>query len=259
MELNITTKRAIVCGASRGLGFGCAVNLAREGAQLALVARRAEPLQLAADQIQSITGYRPSVIEADVACEDGRARILDGFSSPDILITNGEGPPAGDFRDWGTEEWSAALNANMVSPILLIKNVIDGMISRKFGRIINITSGAVKAPIATLGLSNGARAGFTGFIAGLARQTIAYNVTINNLLPGAFDTDRLVQTTRAVAAKNRISESEARRLRLQSIPAARFGEPDEFGALCTFLCSEQAGYITGQNILIDGGAYPGTF
>ena len=178
---------------------------------------------------------------------------------PDILVNNAGGPPPGDFRDWDREDWIAALEANMLTPIELIKATVDGMIERRFGRIVNITSSAVKAPISVLGLSNGARSGLTGFVAGIARETVEHNVTINNLLPGWFDTDRLNSNFDAVAKKEGRSSEEVRESRRLATPARRFGDPSEFGRTCAFLCSGHAGYITGQNVLIDGGAYPGTF
>jgi 3-oxoacyl-[acyl-carrier protein] reductase len=258
MELGITGKSALVCAASKGLGRGCALALAREGVAVTIVARGAEALEATADEIRSAGGTVKTVV-ADITTTAGRSAALETCGSPNILVTNAGGPPPGDFRQWDRDAWIRALDANMLTPIELIKATVDAMIERRFGRIVNITSGAVRAPIATLGLSNGARSGLTGFVAGLARQTVRSGVTINNLLPGAFDTDRLRANAQSAAtAKGTTIEAELE-ARRASIPAGRFGSPDEFGAMCAFLCSAHAGYITGQNVLIDGGAYPGTF
>jgi 3-oxoacyl-[acyl-carrier protein] reductase len=259
MDLALAGKSALVCAASRGLGRSCALALAREGVALTIVARRSEPLEQAAAEIGAATGVPVAAVAADITTAEGRAAALAAAAAPEILVTNAGGPPPGDFREWDRAAWIAALDANMLAPIELIKAVLDGMIARRFGRIVNITSSAVKAPIDTLGLSNGARSGLTGFVAGLARQTVRHNVTINNLLPGSFDTDRLRQNIRFRAAARQVSEDEERGAMIARSPAGRFGTPDEFGAACAFLCSAAAGYITGQNLLIDGGAYPGTF
>ena len=259
MDLGIRGKTALVCGASRGLGYGCAEALAAEGVKLTLVARRAEVLEASAGQIRKVHGAEVVAIAADIATPEGRAQVLSACPQPDILVTNAAGPKQGDFRDWSRDDWIAALDANMLTPIELIKATVDGMIARGFGRIVNITSSAVKAPIDSLGLSNGARSGLTGFVAGLARRTVAHNVTINNLLPGAFDTDRLAAIFSSAAQATGKSLDEIGEKRRNAIPARRFGTPHEFGAACAFLCSAHAGYITGQNLLIDGGAYPGTF
>jgi 3-oxoacyl-[acyl-carrier protein] reductase len=262
MDLGIRGKHALVCGASRGLGRGCAEALAAEGVHVTLVARNAEVLQATAAEISGKTnagGVKVTVVACDITTAAGRAQALAGCPQPDILITNAAGPPTGDFRDWSRDDWIAALDANMLTPIELMKATVDGMMARRFGRIVNITSSAVKAPIDVLGLSNGARSGLTGFVAGLARKTVLHNVTINNMLPGLFDTDRLATTLGAAAqaaGKTLDAMREARRLQN---PAQRFGTPPEFGAYCAFLCSAHAGYVTGQNILLDGGAYPGTF
>jgi len=258
MDLGIRGKQALVCGASRGLGRGCAEALAAEGAHVTLVARNAGVLELATQQLRALGGGQVSAVVCDITTPSGRALALAACPAPDILVTNAGGPPAGDFRAWTRADWIAALDANMLTPIELIKSTVDGMIARRFGRIINITSSAVKAPIDVLGLSNGARAGLTGFVAGLARKTVAHNVTINNLLPGPFDTDRLTQTLAAAAQADGISMAEMRERRRLQNPAQRYGTPEEFGAFCAFLCSVQAGYMTGQNLLLDGGAYPGT-
>jgi 3-oxoacyl-[acyl-carrier protein] reductase len=233
--------------------------LAYEGVHLVIAARRREVLESAADEIASKTGNRPKTVVADVTTKDGRDAILAACPAPDILINNAGGPPPGDFRKFEREDWIKALDGNMLAPIALIKATLDGMIARRFGRIVNVTSHAVKAPVAMLALSNGARTGLTGFVAGLARSTAGHNVTINNLLPGTFDTDRL-KSNLATLAKNSSREvGEVTEEIRTANPTKRFGHPDEFGATCAFLCSVQAGYITGQNILIDGGAYPGTF
>jgi 3-oxoacyl-[acyl-carrier protein] reductase len=259
MDLGIRNKSALVCGASRGLGRGCAEALAAEGVSVTLVARNSEALEAAADEIRSRSGSIVATVACDITTAQGRAQALAACPQPDILITNAGGPPSGDFRAWTRDDWIAALDANMLTPIELIKATVDGMMARGFGRIVNITSSAVKAPISILGLSNGARAGLTGFVAGLARKTVAHNVTINNLLPGPFDTDRLAAIMSASAAASGKSVDAVRAARMLDNPARRFGTREEFGATCAFLCSQHAGYITGQNILLDGGAYPGTF
>lgn len=259
MDLGIRGKRALVCGASKGLGYGCAQALAAEGVEVTLVARTADTLEAAAQRLREQTGAIVHAVACDITTPEGRAKALAVCPQPDILINNAGGPPPGDFRDWGRDQWIAALDANMLTPIELIKATVDGMIERGFGRIVNITSSAVKAPIDILGLSNGARSGLTGFVAGLSRKTVQHNVTINNLLPGPFDTDRLQATMSAGAAASGKSIAEVREVRRLQNPAQRFGTSEEFGAMCAFLCSTHAGYMTGQNILLDGGAYPGTF
>ncbi len=250
MDLGINGKRAIVCGASKGLGRACAESLAREGVDVTICARSQAVLDETALAINALGGGRAVAVACDIATDAGRAAVLAACPEPDILVNNAGGPPPGDFRDWERDDWIKALDANMLAAIFLIKATLDGMIERGFGRIVNITSGAVKAPIGILGLSNGARAGLTGFVAGIARdkKTAGRNVTINNLLPGAFATDRLMG----------MFDEDARSKRMTTIPAQRFGDPPEFGELCAYLCSAQAGYITGQNLLIDGGANPGT-
>lgn len=265
MKLGITGKWALVCGASKGLGFGCAQALAREGVHLVIVARGAEALQQAAERLRADAevprGTQVEAIPADITTTEGRAKVFGFRPDYDIVVTNAGGPPPGDFRDWDREAWIKAVDANMLTPIELIKATVDGMAARGFGRIVNITSSAVKAPIDILGLSNGARSGLTGFVAGAARtqKLASRNVTINNLLPGAFDTDRLKATMEGGAKKSGKSIDEVRELRQKTIPALRFGTAEEFGATCAFLCSQHASYITGQNVLIDGGAYPGTY
>jgi 3-oxoacyl-[acyl-carrier protein] reductase len=259
MDLGIKGKTALVCGASKGLGRGCAEALAADGVNLVLVARSAEALEKTADEIRRTFGVTVTAVAADITTPDGRAQALAACPAPDILITNAGGPPTGDFRDWNRDHWIAALDANMLTPIELIKATVDGMMERGFGRIVNITSSAVKAPIDILGLSNGARSGLTGFVAGIARKTVAKNVTINNLLPGPFDTDRLASTMAGAAKASGKSVDEVKDARRKLNPAQRFGTAAEFGAVCAFMCSAHAGYMTGQNILLDGGAYPGTF
>ena len=259
MDFGIKGKSAIVCASSKGLGRGCAFSLAREGVNLVITARGKEALEKTADEIRAATGVKVTAVAGDITTEAGRALVLAACPSPDILVNNAGGPPPGDFRNWTRDTWIAALDANMLTPIELIKATVDGMIARKFGRIVNITSSSVKAPIEILGLSNGARSGLTGFVAGIARKTVAHNVTINNLLPGSFDTDR-IRTTLAAQAKTRGVDVEViRKERQAQCPAGRFGDPAEFGDACAYLCSAQAGYVTGQNFLIDGGSYPGTY
>lgn len=233
--------------------------LAREGVAVTLVARGMEALEKAAAEIRSETGSPVTIVSADITTPAGREAALSACPEPDILVNNAGGPPAGDFRDWTRDTWVAALDANMLTPIELIKATVDGMMARKFGRIVNITSSAVKAPIDILGLSNGARSGLTGFVAGIARKTVVHNVTINNLLPGLFGTETMFSRVEAMAKTNGITFDEAKATRLKTIPAGRFGDPEEFGALCAYICSAHASFLTGQNYLIDGGAYPGTF
>jgi 3-oxoacyl-[acyl-carrier protein] reductase len=259
MDLGIKGKSALVCAASKGLGKGCAFSLAREGVNVTILARGREALEATADEIRKATGVKVAVVVTDITKEAGRKEALAACPNPDILVNNAGGPPPGDFRNFTHDMWIAAVEANMLTPIELIKATVDGMIARRFGRILNITSSAVKAPIAELALSNGARSGLTGFVAGLARKTVAHNVTINNLLPGRFWTDRLISNTEFAAKEQGKTPEEIKREREKEIPAGRFGTPEEFGELCAYLCSVQAGYITGQNFLIDGGIYPGTF
>ena len=259
MDLGISARSALVCGASKGLGLACAQSLAREGVAVTMVARGAEALEAAAAAIREATGVTVTTVAADITTPAGRAAALAACPSPDILVTNAGGPKPGDFRDWDRDVWIAALDANMLTPIELIRATVDGMIARRFGRIVNITSGAVKAPIDILGLSNGARSGLTGFVAGVARKTVAHNVTINNLLPGPFETDRLRDTARQWSKQTGKSEETVLAERRAANPSGRFGTPAEFGDACAYLCSAQAGFITGQNLLMDGGNYPGTF
>jgi 3-oxoacyl-[acyl-carrier protein] reductase len=257
--MGIAGRSALVCAASKGLGRGCAEALAAEGVNVTIVARTAQTLEETAAHIRASTGVDVQAVACDITTAEGRAAALAACPQPDILINNAGGPPSGDFRTYTHEAWIAALEANMLTPIALIQSTIDGMIARGFGRIVNITSSSVKAPIDVLGLSNGARSGLTGFIAGVARQVAASGVTINNLLPGAFDTDRIKANFAAQVKSSNRSIDEVRAQRIATIPAGRLGVPDEFGRACAFLCSVHAGYITGQNWLIDGGAYPGTY
>ena len=260
MDLGLDGKWALVCAASKGLGKGCATALVREGANVVITARGAEALEATAAELRALGRGEVRAVAGDITTEAGRAAALAACPQVDILVNNAGGPPPGDFRDWDRDAWIQALDANMLTPIALMKATVDAMAGRGYGRVVNITSGAVKAPIAVLGLSNGARSGLTGFVAGLARSGIsARGVTINGLLPGAFDTDRLRTTLRAGAAKAGQDPEAAWKAREATIPARRFGTAEEFGAMCAFICSVQAGYLTGQNILLDGGAYPGTY
>ena len=259
MDLGIKQRRALVCAASKGLGRGCAEALAREGVDVTICARTESDVAQAARDIGEATGREVRFVACDITTPDGRAKALAACPQPDILVNNAGGPPPGDFRDWDRAAWIRALDANMLTPIELIKATIYTMIERKFGRIVNITSGAVKAPIDILGLSNGARSGLTGFVAGLARKVARHNVTINNLLPGQFATDRLRVTLEGRAKATGTTYEAARDAAMKANPAGRFGDPREFGAICAFLCSVHAGFVVGQNILADGGAYPGTF
>jgi len=265
MDLGIQGKWALVCAASKGLGKGCAQALVREGVNVVITARGVEALETTAAELRALNpAVQVRAVAGDITTLEGRAAALAAFPTPaqvDILINNAGGPPPGDFRDWDRAAWIKALDANMLTPIELIKAVVDGMAERGFGRVVNITSAAVKAPIDILGLSNGARSGLTGFVAGLARQPklASRNVTLNALLPGPFDTDRLRGTMAGAAAKTGRPIEQLLEERKALNPTKRFGNAEEFGALCAFLCSVHAGYITGQNLLLDGGAYPGTF
>ncbi|MEA3192752.1 MAG: 3-oxoacyl-[acyl-carrier protein] reductase [Betaproteobacteria bacterium] len=258
MDLGIRGKTALVCAASKGLGMGCAASLAREGVNLVITARGAEALEATAVELRKL-GVSVKTVAGDITTPEGREAALKACPSPDILVNNAGGPPPGDWREWDRETWIKALDANMLTPILLMRALVDGMVARKFGRIVNITSGAVKAPIPELGLSNGARTGLTGFVAGLSRKTVRHNVTINALLPGPFETDRLRSNLAFNAKAAGKSVEELRKARSEANPAGRFGTIEEFGDACAYLCSAQAGYITGQNLLLDGGSYPGTF
>jgi 3-oxoacyl-[acyl-carrier protein] reductase len=259
MDLGISGRRALVCAASKGLGRGCAEALAQEGVDVTILARTESDVARTAAEISAVTGRKVAWLACDITTPEGRAAALAACPQPDILVNNAGGPPPGDFRDWDRAAWLAAIDANMLTPIELIRATVDGMIARKFGRIVNITSAAVKAPIDVLGLSNGARSGLTGFVAGLARKVAKEGVTINNLLPGLFDTARLRGMMTARAAAQGITADAALIAARAAIPTGRVGLPDEFGAMCAFLCSAHAGYIVGQNILMDGGQYPGTY
>jgi 3-oxoacyl-[acyl-carrier protein] reductase len=255
MNLEIKGKKAIVCAASKGLGRACAMSLAREGVDVVITARTASDLERTADEIRKATGAKVTPVPGDITTEQGRAAALAACPEPDILVNNAGGPPRGDFRGWGRDDWIKAVDANMVTPILLIKAVVDGMCARKFGRIVNITSASVKSPIPELGMSNGARAGLTGFVAGLARQVARHNVTINNLLPGPFLTDRLRSGFAAAARESNRPVEELVAERAKGSPAGRVGNPAEFGEACAFLCAASSGFIVGQNLLLDGGAF----
>ena len=259
MDLGLKGRKALVCAASKGMGRACAESLAREGCEVWITARHADLLEATAAAIRKATGARVTAVPGDIATEAGRQAALAACPDPDILVNNAGGPPAGDFRNFTAADWGAALEANMLTPIYLMKATIDGMTRRRFGRIVNITSSTVKQPFASLALSNGARSGLTGFVAGLAREVVRHNVTVNNLLPGSIDTDRSEFFVTSHAKARGISREEARAELEKEIPAGRFGSAAEFGEACAFLCSAQAGYITGQNLLVDGGAYPGTF
>lgn len=262
MDLGLQGRWALVCAASKGLGRGCAEALVTEGANVVITARGDEALQATAAALRALNpAVQVRAVAGDITTPAGREAALAACPQVDILVNNAGGPPPGDFRQWDRDTWIAALDANMLSPIELIKAVVDGMAERRFGRIVNITSGAVKAPIDILGLSNGARSGLTGFVAGLARQSrlAGANVTLNNLLPGPFDTDRLRTTMQGAASRSGQSLEAVWDQRRLAVPAQRFGTPEEFGAACAFLCSQHAGFITGQNWLMDGGLYPGTF
>jgi 3-oxoacyl-[acyl-carrier protein] reductase len=258
MDLGIKGRKAIVCAASKGLGKGCAEALAREGVELTICARGAEALNAAAKEIASATGARVTPVVCDVTTDGGRTALLAACPSPDILINNAGGPPIGDFKDFSLEDWRKAVEGNMITPIALIRSTVYGMMDRGFGRIVNITSQSVKAPIPSIELSNGARMGLTGAIAVLARKSSRRNVTINCILPGPFATDRLRANNQRAADQRKVPLSVIDAERMAAVPAGRFGTPDEFGAVVAFLCSTHAGYITGQNVLIDGGSFPGS-
>ena len=259
MDLGIAGRHAIVCAASKGLGRACAVSLARAGASLTISARTQADIEKAAEEIAAAHGVAVTPVAADVTTAAGRAAILAAAPKADILVNNAGGPPRGDFRSFTAEQWLAAVNDNMVAAIELIRAVLDGMVAREFGRIVNITSGAVKSPVADLSLSTAARLGLTGYAAGAARQMAQHNITINNLLPGWFDTDRFRSGVASRAKATGISFDEQLDRQRAMVPARRIGDPAEFGEACAFLCSRQAGYITGQNLLLDGGQFPGTF
>jgi 3-oxoacyl-[acyl-carrier protein] reductase len=258
MDLGIKDRKAIVCAASKGLGKACAMSLAKNGVDLVINSRTASDLEATAAEIRAATGRAVTAVAADLTTPEGRAKVLAACPAPDILVNNAGGPPRGDFREWGEAEWMKAVNGNMITPIMLIKAVVDGMIARKFGRIVNITSGSVKSPIPELGMSNGARAGLTGFVGGLARQVARHNVTINGLLPGPFLTDRLRSGMIEAARKANRPFEEFLAERAKVNPTGRVGDPFEFGEACAFLCAASSGFIVGQNLLLDGGAFNST-
>ena len=259
MDTGLRGKRALVCAASKGLGRACATALAREGVDVTITARGQEALEETAAAIRAETGVTVTTVAGDITTAEGREAALAACPSPDILINNAGGPPPGDFREWEREAWIKALDANMLTPIFLIRSVVDGMIERKFGRIVNITSASVKSPIPALGMSNGARAGLTGFCAGLARQVAKNNVTINSLLPGPFLTDRLKTVSAAESARTGKPWQEIVAERAKTTPAGRVGDPAEFGDACVFLCAASSGFLVGQNLVLDGGAFNSTF
>ncbi|XDA96764.1 SDR family oxidoreductase [Sulfitobacter sp. LCG007] len=254
MDLGIKGRRALVCASSRGLGLGCAQALAQAGVGLVLNGRRPDVLEEAAEALRSATGVPVTTVAADITTEEGRAEVLAAAGTIDILVNNAGGPPPGLWSDWDRDDFLKALDANLLTPVALIKALVPAMIERGWGRVVNITSQSVKAPIPTLGLSNTARAGLTGYVAGTARQIASKGVIMNNLLPGIHDTDRAAALDGPVAKSRGISMEEARAQRAATIPAGRYGTPEEFGAMCAFLCSQHAGFIVGQNILLDGGA-----
>lgn len=259
MDLGIKGRKAIVCASSRGLGRACAMALAEAGCELILNGRDADVLEKTADEIKAAHGVKVTAVACDIGIPEGRAAILSVCPAPDILVNNNGGPPPKDFRQITHAEMIAGLEANMITPIALVQAVIDGMAERGFGRIIDITSASVRTPLIGLDLSSGARAGLTAFLAAAARQFADRNVTINHILPGVFDTDRIASASKRMAAIKGVTEDQLRIDREKAIPAKRYGRPDEFGQLCAFLASAQAGYITGQNILIDGGAFQSAF
>ncbi|MBN2759250.1 MAG: SDR family oxidoreductase [Rhodobacteraceae bacterium] len=258
MDLGIAGKRALVCASSKGLGRGCAEALAAEGVHLVLNARGAEALETTAAHIRATYGVEVVAVAADITTEDGRAKVLEAAGDVDILVNNAGGPPPGMWSDWEREDFIKALDANMLTPIALIKALVPGMIDRGWGRVVNITSGSVKSPIPVLGLSNSARAGLTGYVAGTSRQVAGKGVIMNNLLPGIHDTDRATSLDQGVAKADGSTVAEARKKREATIPAGRYGTAQEFGATCAFLCSQYAGFIVGQNLLLDGGAVNAT-
>ena len=259
MELGIRGRKALLSGASRGLGRACAVALAQEGVDVTIVARKRDTLEKTGAEIAAATGVKVTTLAGDITTVQGRSAALAACPEPDILLNNADGPLPGDFRTWSREDWIAALDAMMLSPIEMMRLTVDGMMARGFGRILNIVSRSVKIPQLELGLSNGARSGLVGFVGGLARQTVGRNVTINNLLPGIFDSGAQREHVRALREETGKTFDELWRARAEANPAKRYGRPAELGAYCAFLCSEHAGFITGQNLLIDGGSYLGTY
>ncbi|WP_298257097.1 SDR family oxidoreductase [uncultured Litoreibacter sp.] len=254
MDLGIKGKRALVCASSKGLGLGCAEALAQAGVNIVMNARTDGPLQEAAQTLRDRFGVEVVAIAADITSEEGRTKVLEAAGEIDILVNNAGGPPPGMWSDWDRDDFISALDANMLTPIALIKALVPAMMDRGWGRVVNITSQSVKAPIPVLGLSNAARAGLTGYVAGTSRQIAPSGVTMNNILPGIHATDRAVSLDTGVSTQQGISMEEARAAREATIPARRYGTRAEFGATCAFLCSQHAGFIVGQNILLDGGA-----
>ncbi len=259
MDLGIKGKSALVFGGSRGMGRACARQLALEGVHVTLAARTPAALEAAAAEIGREAGVAVNWVAADLTRDEGRVAALAACPAPDILVNNADGPLPGDFRDWERQDWLDALDAMMLGPIDMIRRTVDGMMARRYGRIVNIVSRSVKAPHAELGLSNAARSGLVGFIAGLARQTARHNVTINNLLPGAFATDAQVRHINGLVEQTGKSFETLWEERARANPTGRYGQPEELGTLCAYVCSVHTGYMTGQNILMDGGGYPGTF
>jgi len=259
MDLGIAGRKAIVCASSKGLGRACAQSLAREGVDLVVNGRGPEALEQTAADIRAESGVAVTAVACDATTPEGQQALLAACPEPDILVNNAGGPPPGDFRDWDREDWQEALVANMLAPIELMKATVDGMMARGFGRIVNITSASTKCPIPDLGMSNGARTGLAGFVAGLARQTVRRNVTINSLLPGAFVTDRMRQHMTYTGAQQGMDFETFAAAAAEQNPAGRLGDPAEFGDACAFLCAAQSGYVTGQHYLMDGGNFRGTF
>jgi 3-oxoacyl-[acyl-carrier protein] reductase len=259
VDLGIRGRTALLSGASRGLGKACAFALAREGVDITIVARTRDVLEQAGAEIAQATGVKVTTVVGDITTQAGRSAALAACPAPDILLNNADGPKPGDFRDWSRDDWIAALDGMMLAPIEMMRLTVDGMMARGFGRILNIVSRSVKIPQHELGLSNGARSGLVGFVGGLARQTVARNVTINNLLPGIFDSDAQREHIRGMLDATGKTFDETWRERAAANPAGRYGKPAELGAYCAFLCSDHAGFITGQNLLVDGGSYPGTY
>lgn len=257
MDLGLADKKAIVCASSRGLGKACATSLAREGCEVVINGRSLENLHQAQSEIEQLTGKRVTMVQADLNTQEGREKLVASCPQADILVNNNEGPPPGAFSQWTQEDWQRALEANLLAPTFLIQAVLPGMQERKFGRIVNITSAMVKSPKGVMGLSTAARSGLTALCKGLSQDVAADNVTINNMLPERFDTDRQKQMAELAMAFKKITYAEAREEITQTIAAKRFGQPSEFGDACAFLCSAQAGFISGQNLQLDGGSYAG--
>ncbi|HEY9281031.1 MAG TPA: SDR family oxidoreductase [Eoetvoesiella sp.] len=259
MDLGINGKTALIFGGSRGMGRACAQRFSQEGAHVVIAARTLATLEQTASEIQGQTGHPVDYVVANITTEDGRNAALAACPAPDILVNNADGPLPGDFRDWSIADWHQALDSMMLGPIEMIRRTVDGMIDRRFGRIVNIVSRSVKTPQLEMGLSNGARSGLVGFVAGLARQTVRHNVTINNLLPGVFATDAQKRHITGMLEEGGKTFEQLWEERGSNNPAGRYGRPEELAALCAFVCSVHTGYITGQSLMIDGGSYPGTF